>query len=318
MSLSKRSVLLILAILMVVGLLTYRLMAPPAAQLEPSDRQNYSGTGAIFTVDTTPASQPAPSTPLPTVVPVAPRHPLIRVSFPPFGQPVTISPLTVSGEARGSWFFEASFPVRLLDGSGKELGRANAQARGNWMTDDFVAFNVTIPFTAPTTAMGTLVLENSNASGLPEHADQFRIPVSFDDAVRAKRTVKLYYYDRRKDSDATGNPRCEASGLTAVERSILVTQTPIQDTVRLLLQGEISSAEKARGISSEYPLLGFQLTGAVLKDGVLTLSFDDPQGETVGGSCRVGILSAQITETAKQFSTVNEVRFQPESGVFQP
>lgn len=318
MSSSKRPVLLILPILALVAILAYRFVGSPTTQPMPSGRTDYANTGAAFTAIATPTSSPLPVTPTPTVLPVAPRHPQIHVSLPPFGQPVTTSPLTVSGEARGSWFFEASFPVRLLDGNGKELGRANAQARGNWMTDDFVGFNVTVPFTAPTTATGTLVLEKSNASGLPEHADQFRIPVSFDPGVRAKRTVKLYYYDRQKDSDATGNPRCEASGLTAVERTILVSQTPIQDTIRLLLEGKITTAEKVKGISSEYPLSGFQLTGAVLKDGVLTLSFDDPQGKTVGGSCRVGILSAQVIQTAKQFSTVKEVRFQPESGVFQP
>lgn len=317
MSSSKRPVLLVLPILALVAILVYRFVGSPTNRSVPSERIDYSGTGAAFTAIASPTSTPFPVTPTPTVLPVAPRHPQVHVSLPPFGQPITTSPLTVSGEARGSWFFEASFPVRLLDGNGKELGRANAQARGNWMTDDFVGFNVTVPFTAPTTATGMLVLEKSNASGLPERADRFQIPVSFDSAVRAKRMVKLYYYDRNKDSDASGNERCLPSGLSVVERSIPVTETPIQDTIRLLLKGEITAAEKARGISSEYPLPGLVLNGAVLENGVLTLTFSDPQYKTSGGSCRVGILSAQVTETAKQFSTVKEVRFKPNE-VFQP
>lgn len=317
MPFSKRSLVLILPIFVLVAVFAYRFVVPPADQPMPSGRIDYSGTGAAFTTIASPIPSQLPTTSTPTVMPVAPRHPQIRVALPPFGQPVTASPLTVSGEARGSWFFEASFPVRLLDGKGKELGRANAQAQGDWMTDNFVPFNVTVPFTASTTATGILVLEKSNASGLPEHADQFRIPVSFDPAVRAKRTVKLYYYDRKKDSDASGNERCLPSGLSVVERSIPVTETPIQDTIRLLLKGEITAAEKARGISSEYPLPGLVLNGAVLENGVLTLTFSDPQYKTSGGSCRVGILSAQVTETAKQFSTVKEVRFKPNE-VFQP
>lgn len=284
----------------------------PSDDTAPPTRTDYTATGATFSA--LPPTTAVARTP--TSRPAAPSHSLIRVTFPSFGEPVR-SPLTVGGEARGNWFFEASFPVRLLDANGKVLGVANAQAEGNWMTEDFVPFRATIPFAAPTTLTGTLVLEKSNASGLSEHADELRIPVSFDPAILPKRTVRLYYYDREKDQDASGNARCEASGLTAVERSIPVTVTPIQDTIRLLLKGEITAAEKARGISSEYPLPGLELKGVVLKDGVLTLTFADPLYKTSGGSCRVGILSSQITETAKQFSTVKEVRFEPDEA-FQP
>ena len=59
------------------------------------------------------------------------------------------------------------------------------------------------------------------------------------------------------------------------------------------------------------------IKGASLKDEVLTLEFNDPNGKTVGGSCRVGILWFQIEATAKQFPEVKEVRFLPEE-LFQP
>ncbi len=39
---------------------------------------------------------------------------LIRLSSPRPGEVVT-SPLTIRGEARGYWFFEASFPVEFVD-----------------------------------------------------------------------------------------------------------------------------------------------------------------------------------------------------------
>jgi len=94
------------------------------------------------------------------------------------GDTVT-SPLTVTGEARGTWYFEASFPVRLLDGNGNEIAVEPAQAQEDWMTEDFVPFEVTLVFTQPSTPTGTLVLEKDNPSGLPEHADQITMPVSF-------------------------------------------------------------------------------------------------------------------------------------------
>jgi hypothetical protein len=104
---------------------------------------------------------------------------LIRVTVPASGTLVQ-SPLVVQGEARGGWYFEASFPVKLLDANGKQIGIAPAQAEGEWMTTEFVPFKATITFTKPSTPTGTLVLEKDNPSGLPENADSITIPVRFD------------------------------------------------------------------------------------------------------------------------------------------
>jgi hypothetical protein len=90
------------------------------------------------------------------------------------------SPLTVTGRARGMWYFEASFPVRLLDGNGQEIAVAPAQAQGDWMTEDFVPFQVTLTFVQPATPTGTLVLQKDNPSGLPEHDASVSVPVQFE------------------------------------------------------------------------------------------------------------------------------------------
>ncbi len=89
------------------------------------------------------------------------------------------SPFVVRGEARGYWFFEASFPVKLYDANGKLLAVVPAEARSDWMTEDFVPFEVTLEFSSPDTEAGTLILEKDNPSGLPEHADSVSIPVKF-------------------------------------------------------------------------------------------------------------------------------------------
>lgn len=103
---------------------------------------------------------------------------LIRITSPQTGQLVT-SPLSVTGEARGPWYFEASFPLKLLDANGKLLVQTHAQAQGEWMTTEFVAFTSTLSFTTPATATGTLVLEKDNPSGEPQHDDSRSIPVRF-------------------------------------------------------------------------------------------------------------------------------------------
>lgn len=104
--------------------------------------------------------------------------PLVRLVAPRPNSEIE-SPLVVAGEARGNWYFEASFPVRLLDGNGKEISVTPAQAKGDWMTTNFVPFRAELIFVPPTTKEGTLVLQKDNPSGLPEYADEVRIPVRF-------------------------------------------------------------------------------------------------------------------------------------------
>jgi len=241
---------------------------------------------------------------------------IIQVTYPEPNAIVT-SPLTVTGKARGTWYFEANFPVRLLDGNGREIAVIPAQAQGEWMTTNFVPFNVILNFTNPTTTIGTLVLEKDNPSGLPEHADELRIPVRFNPSVAAQtRNIKLYFYNQNLDQDVNGNPTCSARGLVSVNRSISLTNTPIQDAVKELLKGPTTS-ERSQLPGTEFPLAGVTLTGANLVNGVLTLSFNDPQNKTTGGSCRITILKEQIEATALQFGGVSQVHYLP-AEIFQP
>lgn len=242
-----------------------------------------------------------------------PQEGLINISSPSPFESIS-SPVTITGEARGPWFFEASFPVQILDGNGQVIAEAPAMATEEWMTEGFVPFEATLEFDAPATDMGTIVFRNDNPSGLPENSQELRMPISF---VRGMRTVQLYYYNPAMDRDDSGNILCSRQGLVIVERQIPITKTPIQDTINLLLSGNLTATEKTAGITTEYPLEGLSLKGASLKDGALTLEFSDPSNKTVGGSCRVGVLWSQIEATAKQFPEVKEVRFLPEE-MFQP
>ncbi len=92
---------------------------------------------------------------------------------------VVSSPLKITGEAKGTWFFEASFPVEIYDGNWKRLGQSHAQAKGEWMTENFVSFESTINFEKPTTETGWLVFKKDNPSGLPESDAEYHYPVKF-------------------------------------------------------------------------------------------------------------------------------------------
>lgn len=87
------------------------------------------------------------------------------------------SPVTLTGQARGNWYFEASFPITLEDIAGNVLATAIAQAQGDWMTTDFVPFKAALSFVATSGTQATLVFHKDNPSGLPEHDDMIKIPI---------------------------------------------------------------------------------------------------------------------------------------------
>ena len=106
------------------------------------------------------------------------KQDLIRIESPRPNVKIS-SPLQITGMARGNWFFEASFPIKLLDNSGNEIGSSIAQVEGDWMTTNFVRFNSTLEFNSGTSTKGFLILKKDNPSGLPEKEDELRIPVAF-------------------------------------------------------------------------------------------------------------------------------------------
>jgi hypothetical protein len=89
------------------------------------------------------------------------------------------SPLTVTGKARGNWYFEANLPVTLKDTNGKVLAQVGAQALGEWMTTDYVNFTTVLNFAQPETEFGVLLIQKDNPSGEPQFDAEFAIPVRF-------------------------------------------------------------------------------------------------------------------------------------------
>lgn len=78
-----------------------------------------------------------------------------------------------------------------------------------------------------------------------------------------ERTIRLFYYNPSLDQDASGNVMCTTAGLVPVSRSI-ASATPIEETLRLLLTGNLSAEERAQGITTEYPLAGVSLSSVAL------------------------------------------------------
>lgn len=100
----------------------------------------------------------------------------INVTKPVLGQEMQ-SPFTVEGKVIGTWFFEASFPIKLVDERGKVLATTIAQAQGDWMTTDWVPFQANLQFNVTEKTPAILVLEKDNPSGLVENNEAMSIPV---------------------------------------------------------------------------------------------------------------------------------------------
>lgn len=136
--------------------------------MESYPRQCRTGDGRVFAEEITPP-----------ITYTNASADLIKVELP-FPGAVTGKTFTVKGEARGYWYFEASFPIELQDKDGKIIWIGPAQAKGEWMTEDFVPFEVEVK--APETYIGpaTLVLRKDNASGLPEHDASISFPITVE------------------------------------------------------------------------------------------------------------------------------------------
>lgn len=104
----------------------------------------------------------------------------------PLDQPIQ-SPFMLEGQARGMWYFEASFPVVLTNWDGLILAEGYAEAQEDWMTEEYVPFKVTLSFETPYKdgdpdfmKRGSLILKKDNPSGLPEKDDAFESTIFFE------------------------------------------------------------------------------------------------------------------------------------------
>lgn len=90
---------------------------------------------------------------------------------------VTSKEFSITGMARGGWYFEASFPFEVLDPGGKQIAVSFAQAQGEWMTTEFVPFKGEIKIPATYSGPATLVLHKDNPSDMREYDASISFPI---------------------------------------------------------------------------------------------------------------------------------------------
>jgi len=221
---------------------------------------------------------------------------IIKVNNPTPNTTIS-SPLVIEGQARGFWFFEASFPVILLDANNKEIASGIAQSQGDWMTEEFVNFKSELKFIMPETEIGFLVLKKDNPSGLPEKEESLSIAVKFN----LEKTKVNVYFSYVK----TGENLLDCSQVKAVERNIPKTEAIARATIEELLKGPTESEIKKGYFTNINPEVKIQSLN--IENGTAKIDFDENLEKGVGGSCKVTSIRSEITNTLKQFPTVKDV-----------
>jgi len=221
------------------------------------------------------------------------------------------SPLNIYGQALGTWFFKGGFPVKLLDSQENEIAIGIAQAQGDWISDGYVPFRATIEFVSPGQESGYLVFIKGNPLDKPELDYQVRVPINF---VKQKQTrqVNVYFIPQQDHSS-------DCSQVSAVSRTIEKTQAVAASAINELLKGPKQSEQAM--FASAIPF-GTQLVSLTINNTVAYVKFSQELQNYGGGSCNATAIRAQITNTLKQFNSIEQVEISvqgiPSEQVLQP
>lgn len=146
--------------------------APPA-EAPPAEAPSAETPSAETPSAETPATPSAPALASPS-----PCTQDIRVTSPLPNTTVS-SPLTVTGQARGTWYWEGDFSVSISDIDHNFSIPVVARAQGDWMTTEFVPFEVTFPTFWAQSSLGYLVFQKDSPSDNPQFDCRLVIPVQF-------------------------------------------------------------------------------------------------------------------------------------------
>ncbi len=112
-------------------------------------------------------------------------------------------------------------------------------------------------------------------------------------------TVKVFFNNSELD------PEFSCNKVFPVEREIPKTQAVARAALEELLKGA-TDVDKEQGFFTNINP-DVKIQSLSVENGVAKVDFDEQLEFQVGGSCRVSAIRAQITQTLKQFPTVNSV-----------
>ncbi len=281
MNSNRNTIWIIVAIIVIVGILFFAFKTPKNSQLPPKgDTQG----------DTTNNNSNTPP----------PANQMITITSPKEGDTVdATNGFTVTGQAKGNWYFEATAPIAIYAKNGIKLTETYISAQGEWMTTNFVPFSGTIsPFLTNGATEGYIEFSNSNPSDNEGFRRSLRVNVKF--AIQETQTIKLYFGNTKMNPNAA-----DCSKVYAITRTVSKTSSIATLSIRDLLKGPTNEEATLGYVSAFNNGNGEALKSLSVKNAVATADFSYLPS---GGSCLVGEARAQIEQTLKQFSTVKSVK----------
>lgn len=216
----------------------------------------------------------------------------IKVFNPKEGEEVGL-PLKVKGEAR---VFEDTVNIRLKEKTGEILVEDITMTQSQEI-GQFGPFEKELSYPLPKTNEGVLEVFQISAKDGSE-IDKVIIPIKFKEVEFL--TIKVFFGNTK---DYLQFFYCEK--VSPIDRRIQKTQAVAKAALTELLKGPTITEEKQGFITNLNS--GVKINSLTVENGVAKLDFNEQLEYQVGGSCRVVAIQAQITETLKQFPTVDNV-----------
>lgn len=207
--------------------------------------------------------------------------------------PVSL-PIRITGQAR---VFENSFNYRLKDGKGGIIASGNAMSNSP-DAGVFGNFDIRINAISQNPVNNNLTLEVFDYSAKDgSEMDLVSLPLIYQSEETIN--VKVYFLNDKLDPEIT------CTKVFPVQRIMPKIAAVGYGALELLINGP-NSEEYQQGYRTSIND-GVKVQSLNIKKGVAEVDFDDTLQNQVGGSCRVSAIRAQISETLKQFPTVNNV-----------
>ncbi len=225
--------------------------------------------------------------------------PNILVYQPRMGDVVS-GTFTVVGFAR---VFENQFSIRLsADGVGvlsEETASTHASDSGTYgyFEHEVTVSPMSLAKLKSHPQASLEVFEYSARDG--SETSKVMVPITWQsDSIETTR-VSVFFPNSKMDASGS------CTNVYPVPRDIVRTKAVATAALEELLQGP-NSGEREQGYFSNINA-GVRIQRLAIQNGIATVDFDEALDRAVAGSCRVTSIRSQITQTLKQFPTVQSV-----------
>lgn len=250
---------------------------------------------------------------MPTSTPLTEQNVVVDTGIVVYSPKLNVavtSPLIITGQVtdKNNWVgFEGQVgAVKLMDG-GNVLASGILQATSDWMKfpvnfRTILNFDTSkiVGFDAIEGKLVKLVFSNENPSGDPVRSETYSLPIKIMGSANTQMNVSVFFPNNKLDPNML-----DCSKVFRTTRTITQTTAVARAALEELFKGP-TAQEKTDGYSTSIPA-GVKIQKLTIENGVAKVDLNKNLEQQVGGSCRTASIYAEITQTLKQFPTVQSV-----------